>query len=478
VGTFAVMYGLGFSLNNLSLMALTISTGFVVDDAVVMIENISRYIEEGQSPLQAAFVGSGQIGFTILSLTVSLIAVLIPLLFMGDIVGRLFREFALTLSAAILVSAVVSLTLTPMLCAKLLKPVADRRPGAFARAAERQFDHLVAFYGRTLRWVLGHQTGTLIVAIGTLALTLMLYLFVPKGLFPIQDTGVILGISEAPQNISFDAMAERQRALGRVILQDQAVASISSFIGIDGTNTTLNSGRIQITLKPLAERGESVGDVISRLRLALAQVDGITLYLQPVQDLTVENRVSRTQFQYSLEDPDEAELRAWAPKFVARLRELPELHDVATDQLDQGLQARVQIDRATASRLGITPLMIDDALYNAFGQRQISTVFTQLNQYRVVLEVLPEFRVDPSVLDRVYLRSAAGGQVPLSTLASIEQHATALAVSHQGQFPAVTVSFNGQKLFDATDPGPVSGRIGVATAGPGEASFDEFLIEP
>jgi len=442
VGTFAVMYGLGFSLNNLSLMALTISTGFVVDDAVVMIENISRYIEEGEPPLQAAFVGSSQIGFTILSLTVSLIAVLIPLLFMGDIVGRLFREFALTLSAAILVSAGVSLTLTPMLCAKLLKPVADRRPGALARAAERQFDNLVAFYGHTLRWVLGHQTGTLIVAIGTLALTLMLYLFVPKGLFPIQDTGVILGISEAPQNISFDAMAERQRALGRVILHDPAVASMSSFIGIDGTNTTLNSGRIQITLKPLAERGESVGDVIGRLRPALAQVNGITLYLQPVQDLTVENRVSRTQFQYSLEDPDEAELRAWAPKFVARLRELPELHDVATDQLDQGLQATVQIDRATASRLGITPQMIDDALYNAFGQRQISTVFTQLNQYRVVLEVLPEFRVDPSVLDRVYLRSAAGGQVPLSTLASIEQHAAALAVSHQGQFPAVTVSFN------------------------------------
>jgi len=442
VGTFAVMYGLGFSLNNLSLMALTISTGFVVDDAVVMIENISRYIEEGESPLQAAFVGSAQIGFTILSLTVSLIAVLIPLLFMGDIVGRLFREFALTLSAAILVSAVVSLTLTPMLCAKLLKPVADRRPGAFARSAERQFDNLVAFYGRTLRWVLGHQTATLIVAIGTLALTLWLYLVVPKGLFPIQDTGVILGISEAPQNISFDAMAERQQALGRVILKDPAVATISSFIGIDGTNTTLNSGRIQITLKPLAERGESVGDVISRLRPALTQVDGITLYLQPIQDLTVENRVSRTQFQYSLEDPDEAELRAWAPKFVARLRELPELHDVATDQLDQGLQALVQIDRGTASRLGITPQMIVDALYNAFGQRQISTVFTQLNQYRVVLEVLPEFRMDPSVLDRVYLRSAAGGQVPLSTLATIEQRATALAISHQGQFPAVTVSFN------------------------------------
>ncbi len=442
VGTFAVMYGLGFSLNNLSLMALTISTGFVVDDAVVMIENISRYIEEGKPPLEAAFVGAAQIGFTILSLTVSLIAVLIPLLFMGDIVGRLFREFALTLSAAILVSAVVALTLTPMMCAKLLKPVSEHHPGRFSRAAERTFDGLVAFYGRTLRWVLRRQTATLMVALGTLAVTFALYVVVPKGLFPVQDTGVILGISEAPQNISFDAMALRQRALGRVILADPAVLSLSSFIGIDGTNSTLNSGRIQITLKPLDERGESVSAVIDRLRPALAQVNGITLYLQPVQDLTVENRVSRTQYQYSLEDPDEAELRAWAPKFLERLRELPELRDVATDQLDQGLQATVQIDRATASRLGITPQMIDDALYNAFGQRQISTVFTQLNQYRVVLEVLPEFRVDPSVLNRVYLKSAAGGQVPLSTLATVEQAATPLAVSHQGQFPVVTVSFN------------------------------------
>ena len=442
VETFAVMYGLGFSLNNLSLMALTIATGFVVDDAVVMIENISRYIEEGERPLQAAFVGSGQIGFTILSLTVSLIAVLIPLLFMGDIVGRLFREFALTLSAAILVSAVVSLTLTPMLCARMLKPAAEQHPGRFARAAESAFDGLLGFYARTLRWVLAHQGGTLLVAVGTLGLTLLLYGVVPKGLFPVQDTGVILGISEAPQNISFDAMAQRQRALGRVILQDPAVASISSFIGIDGTNTTLNSGRIQITLTPLAERGESVGAVIDRLRAALARVDGITLYLQPVQDLTVEDRVSRTQFQYSLEDPDEAELRAWAPKLVARLRELPELRDVATDQLDQGLEATVRIDRATASRLGITPQMITDALYNAFGQRQISTVFTQLNQYRVVLEVLPEFRASPAMLDRVYLRSSAGGQVPLSIVAAIEERATSLAVSHQGQFPAVTVSFN------------------------------------
>jgi multidrug efflux pump len=442
VGTFAVMYGLGFSLNNLSLMALTISTGFVVDDAVVMIENISRYIEEGQRPLQAAFVGSGQIGFTILSLTVSLIAVLIPLLFMGDIVGRLFREFALTLSAAILVSAVVSLTLTPMLCAKMLKPTADQRPGRFSRALEGAFERLLAFYGRTLRWVLAHQGSTFLVAVGTLALTLWLYVIVPKSLFPVQDTGVILGISEAPQNISFDAMAQRQRELGRVILRDPAVESISSFIGIDGTNTTLNSGRIQITLKPLAERGAGVGAVIDRLRPVLAQVDGITLYLQPVQDLTVDDRVSRTQYQYSLEDPDEAELRAWAPRFLARLRELPELRDVASDQLDQGLEAIVRIDRATASRLGITPQMITDALYNAFGQRQISTVFTQLNQYRVVLEVLPEFRASPAMLDRVYLRSAAGGQVPLSTIAAIEERATALAVSHQGQFPAVTVSFN------------------------------------
>jgi multidrug efflux pump len=442
IGTFAVMYGLGFSLNNLSLMALTIATGFVVDDAVVMIENISRYIEAGERPLQAAFTGSGQIGFTILSLTVSLIAVLIPLLFMGDIVGRLFREFALTLAAAILVSAVVSLTLTPMMCAKLLKPAHAQHPGAFARASERAFEALLAFYARTLRWVLRRQGLTLAVAVGTLALTLFLYTVVSKGLFPVQDTGVILGISEAPQNISFDAMAERQRALGREILKDPAVASVSSFIGIDGTNTTLNSGRIQITLKPLEERGVGVSEVIDRLRPALGQVNGITLYLQPVQDLTVDDRVSRTQYQYSLEDPDEAELRTWAPRLLARLARLPELRDVASDQLDQGLEASVRIDRATASRLGITPQMIDDALYNAFGQRQISTVFTQLNQYRVVLEVLPEFRANPSMLDRVYLRSAAGGQVPLSTLASVEERATALAISHQGQFPSVTVSFN------------------------------------
>ena len=502
VGTFAVMYALGYSLNNLSLMALTIATGFVVDDAVVMIENIARYIEEGEAPLAAAFTGSGQIGFTILSLTVSLIAVLIPLLFMGDIVGRLFREFALTLSAAILVSAVVSLTLTPMLCAKMLKPAAEQRPGRFAREAEWAFERLLAFYGRTLRWVLARQGSTLLVALGTLALTLWLYVVVPKGLFPAQDTGVILGISEAPQNISFDAMAQRQRALGRVILQDKAVAGLSSFIGIDGTNVTLNSGRILINLKPLAQR-DGVTEVIDRLRPALAEVSGIALYLQPVQDLTVEDRVSRTQFQYSLEDADEKELRIWAPRLVARLREQPALRDVASDQQDSGLEALVRIDRATASRLGITPQMVDDALYNAFGQRQISTVFTQLNQYRVVLEVKQEFRDAPADLSRIYLRSnttgtpggpaapAGSAQVPLATVASVEERAAPLMIAHQGQFPAVTISFNlapGASLGDAVDaingaareislpPAVQTGFLGAARAFQASLANEPILI--
>jgi multidrug efflux pump len=467
VGTFAVMYALGYSLNNLSLMALTIATGFVVDDAVVMIENIARYIEEGERPLAAAFTGSGQIGFTILSLTVSLIAVLIPLLFMGDIVGRLFREFAMTLAAAILVSAVVSLTLTPMMCAKFLKPAAQRREGRFARATARVFDGLVAAYVGSLRRVLAHQPAVLVVAAITLGLTVALYVFIPKGLFPVQDTGVILGISEASQNISFPAMAARQQALARVILKDPAVAGLSSFIGIDGTNVTLNSGRILINLKPLAERS-GVTEVIDRLRPALAQVDGVALYLQPVQDLTVEDRVSRTQFQYSLEDADEKELRTWAPRLVARLREQPVLRDVASDQQDSGLEALVTIDRATAARLGITLQAVDDALYNAFGQRQISTVFTQLNQYRVVLEVKDEFRMSPDALGRIYLRSnpTAGGvaapgagasgsaQVPLATVASVQERAAPLMVAHQGQFPAVTISFNlapGASLGDAVD---------------------------
>jgi multidrug efflux pump len=454
VGTFAVMYGLGFSLNNLSLMALTIATGFVVDDAVVMIENIARYIEAGDAPLEAALKGSAQIGFTILSLTVSLIAVLIPLLFMGDIVGRLFREFAITLSAAILVSAAVSLTLTPMLCARLLRGHEERKPGPVARASQAVFNRILDFYTRTLRVVLDHQPATLLVAVATLGLTVLLYVVVPKGLFPIQDTGVILGISEAPQSVSFPAMVQRQRALGQAILRDPAVETLSSFIGIDGTNVTLNSGRLLITLKPLAERRASVGEIIDRLRPRLAEVDGITLYLQPVQDLTVEDRVSRTQYQYSLENPSVDQLNTWAPRLVESLRARPELRDVASDQQDRGLETSIRIDRSTASRLGITPRMIDDALYNAFGQRQISTIFTQLNQYRVVLEVKPEFRQDPAALQRIYLRSATGGQVPLSAFTAIEERSTPLLVSHQGQFPAVTISFNlapGVSLGSAVD---------------------------
>ena len=454
IGTFAVMYALGFSLNNLSLMALTIATGFVVDDAVVMIENIARYIEAGDPPLRAALKGSEQIGFTILSLTVSLIAVLIPLLFMGDIVGRLFREFAITLSAAILVSAAVSLTLTPMLCARLLHHRPAHEAGRVARASQSVFNRVLALYARTLRIVLNHQPLTLLVAVATLGLTLVLYTVVPKGLFPVQDTGVILGISEAPQSVSFPAMAQRQQALARAILDDPAVETLSAFIGVDGTNVTLNSGRILITLKPLDERRVGARDVIERLRPRLAQVPGITLYLQPVQDLTVEDRVSRTQYQYSLETPNLAELNTWAPRLVERLRGRPELRDVASDQQDQGLETSVRIDRNTAARLGITPQMIDDALYNAFGQRQISTIFTQLNQYRVVLEVKPEFRQDPAALNQIYLRSSTGGQVPLSTFTTVEERASPLLVSHQGQFPAVTVSFNlapGASLGEAVD---------------------------
>ena len=494
VGTFAVMYALGYSLNNLSLMALTIATGFVVDDAVVMMENIARYIEEGEAPLAAAFKGAGQIGFTILSLTVSLIAVLIPLLFMGDIVGRLFREFAMTLSAAILVSAAVALTLTPMMCAKLLKRPEERKEGRFARGAERAFNRVVSAYMTSLRRILAHQPAVLVVAAVTLVVTIALYVSIPKGLFPVQDTGVILGISEAPQNVSFPAMAERQQALARMILKDPAVVGLSSFIGVDGTNVTLNSGRLLINLKPLAERA-GVTEVIDRLRPALADVAGIALYLQPVQDLTVEDRVSRTQFQYGLEDADEKELRLWAPRLLARLREQPVLRDVASDQQDAGLEAIVTIDRATASRLGITPQMVDDALYNAFGQRQISTVFTQLNQYRVVLEVKEEFRAAPEALGRVYLRSnpAAGGsaQVPLATVASVQERAAPLVIAHQGQFPAVTISFNlapGASLGDAVDaingaareiglpPSIQSGFLGAARAFQASLANEPILI--
>ena len=442
VGTFGVMYLLGYSLNNLTLMALTISTGFVVDDAIVMIENISRYIEEGMDPMAAALKGSEQIGFTILSLTVSLIAVLIPLLFMGDIVGRLFREFAVTLSVTILISAFVSLTLTPMMCARLLHHKKPEEQSRFYRASEGVFLRIIAFYGRTLSWVLEHQKETLAVATATLVATFLLYLVVPKGFFPVQDTGVVLGISEAPQSISFRAMAERQQTLAREILKDPAVASLSSFIGIDGTNTTINSGRIQINLKPLDERKASATDVIRRLQPAVAKVEGITLFLQPVQDLTVEDRISRTQFQYSLEDPDSRELAEWVPRFLDHLRTLPELRDVASDQQNAGLEARLDLDRSTASRLGITPQALDDALYDAFGQRQVSTMFTQLNQYRVVLEYDPAFRQRPEDLKNVYLRSASGGSVPLSAFTQLQVGNAPLAVNHQGQFPVVTISFN------------------------------------
>jgi multidrug efflux pump len=442
VGTFGVMYLMDFSLNNLTLMALTISTGFVVDDAIVMIENIARYIEKGDSPLEAALKGSKQIAFTILSLTISLIAVLIPLLFMGDVVGRLFREFAITLSVTILISAVVSLTLTPMMCARLLRHTKKAEQGRSYRVSQELFDRTIAAYGRTLRWVLNHQQATLVVAVGTLILTVLLYVVVPKGFFPIQDTGVILGISEAPQSISFPAMVERQQALARAILTDPAVASLSSFIGVDGTNSTLNSGRIQINLKPLAERMISASDVIHRLQSQLTTVEGIALFLHPVQDLTVEDRVSRTQYQYTLEDADPEELNRWAPKLVEALQALPELRDVSSDQQDQGLASMLVIDRNTASRMGITPQLIVDTLYNAFGQRQVSTMFTQLNQYRVVLEVMPEFQQGPQSLQFLDVRSLSGGQVPLNVFTQVTETTTPLIVSRQGQFPAVTLSFN------------------------------------
>src|SRR6476660_9568755 len=395
VGTFGVMYLLGYSLNNLTLMALTISTGFVVDDAIVMIENIERFLEEGESPLQAALKGSSQIGFTIVSLTVSLIAVLIPLLFMGDIVGRLFREFAVTLSVTILVSAVVSLTLTPMMCAKLLKRHDPDRQSGFYKSTENFYNRVIEFYGRTLKFVLKHQTTTLLVTVGTLALTLFLYVAVPKGFFPVQDTGVILGISEGPQNTSFTALERSQQALAAVILKDPDVASLSSFIGIDGTNSTPNSGRIQINLKSRDDRKSSATEIIRRLQPELDKVNGITLYMQPVQDLTVEDRVSRTQYQYSMEDADAQELSVWAPRLVQKLRTVPQLRDVASDQQNNGLEANLVIDRDTASRLGILPQAIDDTLYDAFGQRQVSTIFTQLNQYHVVLEVDPQFAQNP-----------------------------------------------------------------------------------
>jgi len=441
VGSFGAMYLLGFSLNNLSLMALTISTGFVVDDAIVMIENIARFVEEGEPPLQAALKGAKQIGFTILSLTVSLIAVLIPLLFMGDVVGRLFREFAITLGVTILISAVVSLTLTPMMCARLLKHVPEERQGRFYHASGRFFERTIERYGRSLSFVLKHQRATLIVAVATLVVTVVLYIMVPKGFFPVQDTGAIMGISEAAQSTSFAAMAERQREIARVILRDPAVASLSSFIGVDGVNTSLNSGRIFINLKPLEDRDATASDIIRRLKPELVKVPGITLYMQPVQDLSVDAKVSRTQFQYLIEDPNTDELKEWAPRIVAALRDRTELADVGSDQQDLGLLLALDIDRSSASRLGISPQLIDDTLYDAFGQRQISTIFTELNQYRVVLTVDRNFANGPAALGSVYLRGQ-GGSIPLSAITRTSEGNTPLVVNRQGQFPAVTASFN------------------------------------
>jgi multidrug efflux pump len=444
VGTFAVMYVLGYSLNNLTLMALTISTGFVVDDAIVMIENIIRYIEEGDAPLEAALKGSAQIGFTIVSLSISLIAVLIPLLFMGDIVGRLFREFAVTLSVTIVVSAIVSLTLTPMMCAKLLHHKPESEQSRLYHASERVFQWIIDWYGRTLNVVLRHQVITLLVAAATLGLTVYLYEVIPKGFFPVQDTGVILGISEAPQDISFDAMSERQQQLVQAIRSDPAVASLSSFIGIDGTNTTMNSGRIQINLVPVEQRkGRTALDVIRSLQDKLASaVTGITLYMQPVQDLSVEDRVSRTQYQYTMEDTDATELAEWVPQMVAKLQAIPELRDVASDLQNGGKKVTLVIDRDTAGRLGVTPSLIDSTLYDAFGQRQISTIYTQLNQYHVVMEVSPTFAQRPRNLNDIYVKSTTGGMVPLATFTHYESAPEPLAVNHQGQFPVVTISFN------------------------------------
>ena len=452
VGTFGIMYLLGYSLNNLTLMALTISTGFVVDDAIVMIENISRYLEEGDSPLEAALKGSEQIGFTILSLTVSLIAVLIPLLFMGDVVGRLFRQFAITLAVTILVSAVVSLTLTPMMCAKILRHKPEHERGRLYRWSERIFERIIAAYGRTLQVVLRFRLTTLLVTIATLALTIFLYVIVPKGFFPVEDTGVLLGISEAPQTISFSEMGRRQQELAHVILQDPDVESLSSFIGVDGVNTTMNSGRIQINLQPLEDRKSRAPEIIHRLRDKLAHVEGITLYMQALQDLTVADSVSRTQYQYVVEDANGAELNDWVPRLVTELQKLPQLRDVASDLQDNGLETDVVIDRDTASRLGVSIQTIDNTLYDAFGQRQVSTMFTQLNQYHVVLEVPPSFERTPDDLKNIYVASSTGAQVPLSTFVRIRSTHTPLAVNHLGQFPAATISFNlasGVSLGDA-----------------------------
>jgi multidrug efflux pump len=455
IGTFGVMYLAGFSLNNLTLMALTIATGFVVDDAIVMIENIARYLEEGDSPMEAALKGSKQIGFTIISLTVSLVAVLIPLLFMGDVVGRLFREFAITLAISILVSAVVSLTLTPMMCARLLRPHHEQKPGRTGRWVAAAFDRTIAGYGRMLHVVLAHPVLTMLIFFGTLAATAALYLAAPKGFFPDQDTGLVQAITEAPENVSFTSMAERQRAMAETILKDPAVESLSSFIGVDGTNTTLNSGRMLINLKPLAQRDAAVGEITRRLQeRATTEQTGLKVFFQPVQDLTIDDRVSRSQYQFTLEATDAKSLDEWVPKIVDRLKTNPLLTDVADDLQNRGLAARVEIDRAVAGRLGIQAADIDAALYNAFGQRQISTIFTQSGQYRVVLEHGPEFQRGLSAFNHVYVPSTDGQQVPLSSVARIVEEPANLVIARQSQFPVATLSFNlapGAALGKAVD---------------------------
>ena len=454
VGTFALMVFLDFSINNLTLMALTIATGFVVDDAIVVIENISRYIEKGEKPLVAALKGAGEIGFTIISLTFSLIAVLIPLLFMGDIVGRLFREFAVTLAVAILISAVVSLTLTPMMCARMLSHASLRKQNRFSRASERVINRVIDRYGQLLKRVLNHPWLTLGVAVGTLALTVLLWLVIPKGFFPVQDNGIIQGTLQAPQSVSFASMAERQRAVADVILNDPAVESMTSFVGVDGTNPSLNSARLQINLKPLDERDDRVQTVIARLQTAAASVPGATLYLQPTQDLTIDTQVSRTQYQFTLQANSLEALSTWVPKLTERLKTLPQLADVSSDWQDKGLVAFVNVDRASASRLGISMNDVDNALYNAFGQRLISTIYTQANQYRVVLEHDTAATPGLNALDSIRLTSSDGGMVPLSAIASVEQRLGPLTINHLDQFPSTTLSFNvpeGYSLGDAVE---------------------------
>ncbi|MNG73493.1 MdtB/MuxB family multidrug efflux RND transporter permease subunit [Serratia quinivorans] len=442
IGTFAAMYFLGFSINNLTLMALTIATGFVVDDAIVVIENISRYIEKGEKPLDAALKGAGEIGFTIISLTFSLVAVLIPLLFMGDIVGRLFREFAVTLAVAILISAVVSLTLTPMMCARMLSHESLRKQNRFSAASERFFDRVIARYGKWLKTVLNHPWLTLGVAFSTLLLTVLLYLLIPKGFFPVQDNGIIQGTLEAPQSVSFSNMAERQQQVAAEILKDPAVESLTSFVGVDGTNATLNSGRLQINLKPLSERSERIPAIITRLQQMSTQFPGVKLYLQPVQDLTIDTQVSRTQYQFTLQAMSLDDLSLWVPKLMAELKQTPQLADVTSNWQDQGLVAYVNVDRDSASRLGISMSDVDNALYNAFGQRLISTIYTQANQYRVVLEHDVSTTPGLAALNDIRLTSSNGTIVPLSTIAKIEQRFGPLSVNHLDQFPAATISFN------------------------------------